>query len=290
MSLQPTQPQSIGGVLDTTFQLYKASLVKLLPLSLLMAVANSPPSIYAFARGAFTNTGDATAMLATFTSAGYWLAVLAGWIGVTWMSAAGTVKSASIGAGDEVSVGTALQRSLVRLPWLMISLIIYIVLVAILAGIATVPFVFMRGVNLTSIAIGTVLAIPCLIVLVSLILFVPSCLFDNKGPIGALTGSHRLVWGNWWRTLAILTVGAFIIVVFYMIAAMLIGAVLPFVVLGGGNDAILVGMLSGLLIGVLVSLLLTPFYFAMFMCLFWDLKLRKEGGDLAARVGALDPA
>ena len=35
MSIQPAQPQTIGGVLDTTFQLYKASIVKMIPLSLL---------------------------------------------------------------------------------------------------------------------------------------------------------------------------------------------------------------------------------------------------------------
>ncbi len=35
MSIQPSQPQSIGGVLDTTFQLYKATFVKMIPLSLI---------------------------------------------------------------------------------------------------------------------------------------------------------------------------------------------------------------------------------------------------------------
>lgn len=290
MFIQPTQPQSIGGVLDTSFQLYKASLVKLLPLSLLVAVANSPQYIYIFARGAFTNPANPMASFGAAPDFGYWLAAFVGWVGVTWMSAAGTVKSASIAAGSEVSAGTALLRSLVRLPWLMISVILYIVIVVLLGAIAAVPFFTLGGLTLSTLAISCVLSIPCLIVAVSLILFSPSCLFDNRGPIGALTSSHRLVWGNWWRTLAILTVGVIIIFVFYMIAALLIGAVLPFVVLSGSENFALVGILSGLLIGLLVSVLMTPFYFATFLSLFWDLKLRKEGGDLAARVGALDPA
>jgi hypothetical protein len=34
----------------------------------------------------------------------------------------------------------------------------------------------------------------------------------------------------------------------------------------------------------------TPFSTAVMIALYWDLKLRKEGGDLAARVNALSAA
>ena len=66
----------------------------------------------------------------------------------------------------------------------------------------------------------------------------------------------------------------------------------PLLVLGGGGteDVLLISMVSGVLIGVLVSLLLTPFYISLAIAIYWDLKLRKDGGDLAARVGALNPA
>ena len=40
----------------------------------------------------------------------------------------------------------------------------------------------------------------------------------------------------------------------------------------------------------LSNLLVMPFYVAMLIAVYWDLKLRKEGGDLAARVGALSAA
>ena len=48
--------------------------------------------------------------------------------------------------------------------------------------------------------------------------------------------------------------------------------------------------MSVLLIVVFMSLLLTPFYISLGIAIYWDLKLRKDGGDLAARVGALNPA
>jgi hypothetical protein len=97
------------------------------------------------------------------------------------------------------------------------------------------------------------------------------------------------VWGNWWRTFAILSVGGILVFVIYMAVALVIGLIIPFVGLGL-NDVLVVTLMSGLLIGVLMNVLVTPFFSALLIALYWDLKLRKEGGDLAARVGALNAA
>jgi len=65
----------------------------------------------------------------------------------------------------------------------------------------------------------------------------------------------------------------------------------PIVVLGGGTENYaLIGLISGVMIDVLTSVLMAPFYIGLFLAIYWDLKLRKEGGDLAARVGSLNPA
>jgi hypothetical protein len=100
------------------------------------------------------------------------------------------------------------------------------------------------------------------------------------------------VWGNWWRTAAILAVGFIVVFVIYMAASLVIGVLVPLLVLGGGDaeSVLLITLISSLLIGVLMSLLITPFYISMLLAIYWDLKLRKDGGDLAARVGALSPA
>jgi hypothetical protein len=270
MALQPAQPQSIGGVLDTTFQLYKASVVKMIPLSLLLALAGSPSSIYVFMQGGAANANDPLAMLAIFRSPGYWLALGATYIGIMLGVGAASVKMAAIANDSDASIGTALQRALLRLPALVLSLVLYFI----------------------AVTIGSLLLlVPGIILSVSLLLFVGTSMFDNKGPVDALTASHRLVWGNWWRTTAILAVGFVILLVLYMVALTLIGVVTPVVVMGGATENLaLVGLVSGMVIGLLVSLLMTPFYIAMFLAIYWDLKLRKEGGDLAARVGALNPA
>jgi hypothetical protein len=270
MSIQPTQPQSIGGVLDTTFQLYKASVVKLIPLSLLAAVAASPPTIYMFVKGG-GNLADPYAMLNMFGSPGYWLAFLASWIGSLWMMSTAYLKVGAIGAGSDLGLGAALQKALTRLPAILLMTILFSI--ALMLG-------FM------------LLIIPCFILMVSLALCFTTALFEDKGPVSALSESHRLVWGNWWRTTAILTVGFIVVLVIYLAVSLVLGVLTPLLVLGGGDagTVLLITMISSLLLGVLVSLLVTPLYIALLLAIYWDLKLRKDGDDLAARVGALNPA
>jgi hypothetical protein len=270
MSIRPAQPQSIGGVLDTTFQLYKASLVKLIPLSLLMEIAGSLQYIYVFTRGG-ANPADPLAMLNMMQGGGYWLSLLAGMIASTWIMSAAYLRIAAIGTGGDLGNGTALQATLTRLPALVAMVILFTL----------------------ALMIGTLLLIiPGLILMVSLILCFATALFDNKGPVSALTESHRLVWGNWWRTFVVLSVGVIVIVVIYVVAGMIVGVIAPLLVVGGAgaDDVALFALVSVVLLIAIMSLLLTPFYIALAIAIYWDLKLRKDGGDLAARAGALNPA
>jgi hypothetical protein len=269
MSIQPSQPQSIGGVLDTTFQLYKSSLLKLIPLSLLLVIASCLQYIYIFARGA--NPADPLAMVNLMTSWGYWLSLLAGVIGSTWITAATYLKVAAIGTDGDLGIGAALQASLPRLPALVVMMILFVL----------------------AVMLGTLLLIiPGIILMVSLLLCYPTALFDNKGPVSALSESHRLVWGNWWRTFVMLSVGVIILAVIYLVVATIVGLIAPFLLGGdvGAEEVALYALVSVGLIFVLLSLLLTPFYISLGIAIYWDLKLRKDGGDLAARVGALNPA
>ena len=66
---------------------------------------------------------------------------------------------------------------------------------------------------------AVLLIIPGIILMVSLLLCYPTALFDNKGPVSALSESHRLVWGNWWRTFVMLSVGVIILMVIYLVVA-----------------------------------------------------------------------
>lgn len=265
MAIQPTQPQTIGGVLDTAFQLYKASITSVLPLCLLLALAGSAPSIYMLVSGVGS---DPFAALAAMSDPLYWLTYVLSLVATLWLMAALYLKEHAVAVGEEMALGAALQSALrFILPMILM----------------TICFVLAVG-------IGTVLLIiPGLILLVSLMLATNLIVFEHKGPIAALTGSHRLVWGNWWRTAAIVTVGFFVLFVIYMAAGLIIGILAPAIVMGA-DSPMLFATLSGVAVVVLINLLVTPFYIGLLIAIYWDLKLRKEGGDLASRVGALNPA
>jgi len=272
MSIQPSQPQSIGGVLDTTFQLYKASVVKMLPMMLLTIVAICP--IYIYYAYLFTqlrgSANPAATIAAIGPGAGYFVAMIITFLASQLMVAASAVKMNAIGAGSDASVAQALQTALPRLPVLAIAALLYPIIVVLSFFLLVVPFFIFS---------------------VSLLLFVATCVFDGKGPIGSLTASHRLVWGNWWRTAAILTVGFILLLVFYFLVVLVVSVIAPVAGLGAGPENVLVvGMAVGGVLFLLLYLCVAPFYYAMMLALYWDLKLRKGGGDLAARVGALNPA
>jgi hypothetical protein len=270
MSIRPAQPQSIGGVLDTTFQLYKASIVGMIPLSILMSIAEAPTSIYFFTQGAVLDGSNPYAALELMGSGMFILVVVVQIILSTWIMAAGYLKIGAIGDGGDMGIGTALQRALARLPSLVAMMfVLFIVMIIALL----------------------LLVIPALILTVSLALCYTLAILENRDPIAALSESHRLVWGNWWRTAAILTVGFIIIIVISMVAGLISGILTPLLVIGGGSEyVLLVTTIVGWVVGAAINVLLTPFYIAMPISIYWDLKLRKDGGDLAARVGALNPA
>jgi hypothetical protein len=270
MAIQPTQPQGIGGVLDTAFQLYKASLGVVWPICLLLSIVASPPSLYMLKSGG-ANVGDpanALQMMAVLSDPVYWLVYLVSLALIMWVVGALYLKQYSIGVDAEMSLGTALQTSLGRAGVLLLMVLLFIL----------------------AMSIGLVLLIiPGLIVMVSLMLSTNLVMFEGKGPVAALTGSHKLVWGNWWRTAAILTVGSILVMVIYMAVALVIGLITPFIGLALA-DIVVYSTITGLLVGVFMNLLVMPFFSALLISLYWDLKLRKEGGDLAARVGALNAA
>ena len=269
MAIQPDQPQSIGGVLDISFRLYKASIGSVWPLALLMILASSPQTVFTLMQGdTGVDPADPLSALAMFKDVRYWLVTLLGVVLTLWVVAAIYAKEHAIGVGEELSNGEALQRAL---------------------G-STIPLVIMTILFALAVAVGMVLlVVPGMILMVSLILGTNLVVIEGNGPLAALTGSHRLVWGNWWRTTAILTVGFVIVIVIYFAVLMLVGIVLPLIGFGS-SDPFMFAMITTFLVGAVINLLVTPYYVALLISIYWDLKLRKEGGDLAARVGALGTA
>jgi hypothetical protein len=274
MAIRPTQPQRVDGVLDTAVKLSKASVVKVLPLSLLMTLVSTPGSIYVFVKGG-VDLSDPFGMIRLMLSPGYLLVSIASCVGMMLIAAAVSLKMAAIASDGDMSTTAALLKALRHLPSLLVSLVLYVVVVAIGPFLLIVPILMSRS-NSIAVSLGILLTIVSIIPGVSLLLFVGTNLFENKGPIAALTASHHLVWGKWWHTNAVLVVGTLVLIVIYVIAALLVGMVAAVQVLGGGSTNLgLMSLVSDLLIGLVSSPVVTPFSVALFLAIYWDLQLRR---------------
>lgn len=268
MAIQPAQPQTIGGVLDTSFRLYKASLAAVWQFCLIMAVGGALPSLYLLVkRGAAANPADPLAVLAIFTEPGYWLTYLLTLLLTLGGMAAVYAKVHAIGIDSELSTGDALMVGLRRM----------------------LPLVFMSILFGLVLMIGFVLLlVPGFILLVSLMLAYVVMVVEGTGPLASLNTSHRLVWGNWWRCAAIATIGFFVLLVIYAAVVIVIG--LGAALAPQSMDSVATQLVTTVVAGLVVNLLAVPFSIALLVATYWDMKLRKEGGDLAARVGALGAA
>ena len=173
MAIQPTQPQGIGGVLDTAFHLYKSSFDGVWPLSLLLAVMNVVPIVAwifvalpnpaSMASNPFTLNSDAIVALL--------IAVICGLLGL-WVVSALFLKQRAAGVDEQMSIGEALRAALPRQPAMLLAGILFSV--ALVVGMI-------------------LLVVPFFILMVSLILYLALVLFENKGAVDALIGSHKLV-------------------------------------------------------------------------------------------------
>ncbi len=254
MYQQPNSPQSIGGVLDSGFKLYRESLSQAYLLAALLALATAPVNLL---QPYFVRTGVRGLIGAP--------ALLLIAIGL----AAALVYAALIARIDAVARGAPLS-----LPQ------------ALLLGLHR-----MGPMILTGLAAGIVVVIGlCLVVIPGLIfmiwlIFAPFALvIERRGPIDSLSYSHAIVRGHWWRTAALLTIIGIVLSVVYALFALGISiAVISDPVAAAAGE---VPWYVTLVVGPALAALIGPLTYALMLAIYYDLRLRHEGGDLAARIAA----
>jgi hypothetical protein len=138
----------------------------------------------------------------------------------------------------------------------------------------------------TSGALRGLLILAALVVL-SYALVAISCamtvlLLEDAGPAASLARSWRLTTGSFWRLSIIYTVALIILIALYMVIAAVAGFLAG--VLAHGDLAMVTAFAE--VIGIVLGALATPFYGALALAVLADLKVRKEGADLAQRISA----
>ena len=102
-----------------------------------------------------------------------------------------------------------------------------------------------------------VLLIPGYILMITLLFFQVLIVVNDEGVIASLKLSHKLVWGNYWRTMAVILVPIFISYALIM----------------------MVSVVGGIIAMAAVSVLVVTFLYAIFIVQVKDLKLRKPANS-----------
>jgi len=259
MSALSTQPQTIGKVLDSGIRLYVRGLGKVFPISLVMALIGMVPNFLRFNPEYIRETDPARLGI---TAAVYVVVIVL--LGIIIYSAMIKVYG-DLGAGHSPTVGASLKRGTAKLFPVLFAGILYFL----------------------AVVLGTVaLVIPGIILMLSMYLFSTAIVLDDKGIVESLKYSHRLVWGNWWRTAIIFTVPIVIIFGLYVLLGIVLSLVMATMAAGTGsfNPADLSQFSWFFLAEAVINAIVYPLFYAMAVAVYHDLKVRKSGGDLEARL------
>ena len=281
MYRMPTEPQDVGGVLDSGFALFRAGWRQVLALAVLAGVV----------AGAWRLVDDSIArMLEGGAPAPVGWPALAlmvlGGLASMYLYLGVVARLAALAAGRAISLRTALWRALRRYVSLLICLfVLFVALVAPLivvtiALVGAITGVFGGGAWLLS-ALLVALVAAAAVLMVYWYFALLLLITRNVGAIAALRGSFALVRGHWWRTVAILVVAYFIT----LTALVVVGVAAA----GLGALAGLANLRADALVFLVQALgsgITTPFMIAVSLLALNDLEVRRRGADLAARIEA----
>ncbi len=158
---------------------------------------------------------------------------------------------------------------------------------AIITGVKKLLPVFLAMIlYMIAISLGfMLLVIPGLILFLTLILFQVLIVTEDAGVVESLKSSHRLVWGNYWRTATVITIPLFIIYALVIVISLITGVMMvvdsPDIVTNPALDMSF-GFVEA--VGAALPAFLISLLFSMYIVQVNDLKLRKSGADLQQRL------
>ena len=272
MSFQSlTQPSSIGRVLDSGFKLFAASLKPVLVLVVAVSITSilMQYSMFQLMSPAqqFTTQEEVTHYMAGVLPQVLGISLFMSLIMYIFYNAA-IYRIGNVAKGIEDDLFESLIVGIKKAIPVFIALILY----SLLVGLGML-----------------LLIIPGLILMLTLLFYQILIVNDDEGIFSSLKNSHRLVWGNYWRTAAVITIPLFIMIVFLMIPGIIQGYTEAMnqaeVVRQGGMASsyhqsygvtdIVSSLLSSMAMAVLAAVCIVHLN---------DLKLRKSGSDLEQRL------
>jgi hypothetical protein len=286
---KPTAPAGIGGVLDDGLRLWRLSLPLTWGLALMaQAVRTAPAILFPVPRVAVPANLDLAQKImamAGASSRSSWLAILFGFIAYIFVNAV-LLRINSVSEDRPMSFSESLAAGAKLLPrtigfFLLLGLIIGLILLVAVIPVAIVKSAGAGGAIMTGLLL-TVAALLIIYVANKMVVGYPAMIVDDVSAKDAVSTSWKMTTGFWWRVATLLAVlgiiGAALGAVLGLLGAAMFGW------LGVASRApVLVTQLAGVVVYSFLGSL-SP---AVILAIYNDLKLRKEGGDLADRVSAL---
>ena len=279
MTTVPYPPQrqlSVGEVLDLSFRIYRVTLVRCLLYATCGVIGGQLAGIYALLKGRTLGRGEGAVegMLAQLRDSTFVSLYVFGLLLTLIAYAAVVLRQYAI--ITDGSTGSELGAALRRTP----ALIGLIVLVALGVIACFLPA------GVTGGALRVLLLIAAVVVLCYALVAI-SCaqtilLVDGAGPAASLARSWRLTSGSFWRLSLIYTVALIVLLALYAVIAAVAGFLAA--LFAHGDVAMVTAFAQ--VIGIILGALATPFYGALALAVLADLKVRKEGADLAQRISA----
>lgn len=294
----PSAPLSMGGVLDNWIRLFRSSLAACWPIALLAAAAGALVQYTATPPAPARNLSSVQALLHYWAAQSgprvFLLDIGLGLIALVVYAALLTQQAALIRGEEPFSFGTALAKGLRRLPQMLLGwvlLILIVVAICLPFGIGAAVLIPFRHTPLATLlaAVGLIaFLVVTIYVMVRLQIWMAVMFAESRSAPASLGRCWDLVKGNWWRVTGIGFVSGIVIGILVWAASAVIGiGAGVFGSHGTGADLVvhrlqLVGAVSQV-----VRLLTMPLLTAVWLAIYQDLILRREGGDLAARTEAL---
>ncbi len=267
-----TAPQSIGGVLDNGFRLYRACVPRVLVLGYCASLVTQLPGLM------FTVTLE-PGVMPTIPSGLIPLLFVCGLLATLLYAAIVKRLDAVASRTDMTQVEALLQGSRRLLPLIASMVLIGIVLTLTLVLLPSMVYALLGG--LGGVIGALVAAVPGIIFSLSLVFAMFAVVVDGQGPLAALAASHRLVWGHWWRTASIMTVVMIVMLAVAVVTGLVVGLAGAF---GAGHMRAVVVIIQ-VVVSPLVGAVLAPLPYALMLAVYYDLRLRRSGADLEQRLG-----
>jgi hypothetical protein len=282
--VRPTTPRSIGGVLDDAIQLYRSAFATTWAIALAGQLILAVPAFIVATRikAVAVVPGNPMAMLGVYKSPAVWISYLIAVIVLIGISNALLLRGDAIATGKERTAGQCVAGGFRLLPRTILLFLVVMAVFAVGGALVGVVSVFVNTLPVVKAIFFLALAVAALYVGWRIFLANAALVVEDAAVFKALKISWTLIKDHWWRTATVYSVAIVMAMVFYFVIAFLSGLV------GGllrGSEPMTT--LISQVVGVAGGTILMAFMPAVVLAIFYDLRLRKDGADLASRVNAL---